>query len=251
MNHPHDETTRYVIVFQARSGSTYLTEVLDSHPSVYAMGEKFAELKSKGPVRQLAAMRKFFEELPDGDFAAIGFKTKLRDVADRRKFAELLQEHKVQVIFLGRRNIVKHVVSCFNSQRLYDATGDWNLYRDSDRLSSFRIDPEEFANWLRKFDEGRKALEEFVMALQLPTLCLYYEDLLAEREKSVALALSFLRVPVAPLQGRTKKNTSDDLRDVVNNFDELRSKYIGTPYGEMFDEVLALDAGPVNFGRKT
>ena len=75
MRSDRDAITRYVILFQARSGSTYLTEVLDSHPDVYAMGEKFAERKKKGPARQLGAMRRFFERVPDGDFAAIGFKT--------------------------------------------------------------------------------------------------------------------------------------------------------------------------------
>jgi hypothetical protein len=70
---------------------------------------------------------------------------------------------------------------------------------------------------------------------------------LLEREKSLELALSFLRVPAVPVQGRSKKNTSDDLRDVVENFDELRSKYIDTPYGRMFDEVLASNAEPVDF----
>ncbi len=34
------------------------------------------------------------------------------------------------------------------------------------------------------------------------------------------------------------KNTSDDLRKVIMNFDELRSHYIGTPFELMFDEVL-------------
>ena len=34
------------------------------------------------------------------------------------------------------------------------------------------------------------------------------------------------------------KVTSDDLRDSVKNFDELRARYVGTPYEPMFDEVL-------------
>ena len=38
--------------------------------------------------------------------------------------------------------------------------------------------------------------------------------------------------------GQVRKNTNDDLREAVSNFDELRSHYIGTPYEQMFDEVL-------------
>jgi hypothetical protein len=42
-----------------------------------------------------------------------------------------------------------------------------------------------------------------------------------------------------PLESRTLKHTNDDLRQVILNFDELRSDYVGTPYECMFDEVLA------------
>ena len=38
--------------------------------------------------------------------------------------------------------------------------------------------------------------------------------------------------------GQVRKNINDDLREAVSNFDELRSHYVGTPYEQMFDEVL-------------
>jgi hypothetical protein len=44
-----------------------------------------------------------------------------------------------------------------------------------------------------------------------------------------------------PLEARTLKHTNDDLRQVILNFDELRSGYAGTPYEHMFDEALAPD----------
>jgi hypothetical protein len=36
----------------------------------------------------------------------------------------------------------------------------------------------------------------------------------------------------------TRKITSDDLHAAIVNFDDLRSRYAGTPYEAMFDEVL-------------
>jgi hypothetical protein len=44
------------------------------------------------------------------------------------------------------------------------------------------------------------------------------------------------------LDGATLKHTSDDLRQVVVNFEDLRRRYAGTPYAPMFDEVLAAGA---------
>jgi hypothetical protein len=74
--------------------------------------------------------------------------------------------------------------------------------------------------------------------LVLPTLRLYYEDLLIDERTIFARVLSFLEVQPKPLQGGTLKNTSDDLREAISNFDELRSHYLGTPYEQMLDEVL-------------
>jgi hypothetical protein len=34
------------------------------------------------------------------------------------------------------------------------------------------------------------------------------------------------------------KNTSDDLREAILNFDELRDSYSGSRYAHQFDEVL-------------
>jgi hypothetical protein len=41
-----------------------------------------------------------------------------------------------------------------------------------------------------------------------------------------------------PFQASTLKATSDDLPGAIAKFDELRSRYIGTRYEQMFDEVV-------------
>ena len=87
-------------------------------------------------------------------------------------------------------------------------------------------------------EEAQRALREYVHALERPTLSLHYEDLIADENEFVRLALSFLGLPVRPVAGRSIKNTSDDLREIVLNLDELRGHFAGTRYAPMFDEVL-------------
>jgi hypothetical protein len=43
-----------------------------------------------------------------------------------------------------------------------------------------------------------------------------------------------------PARARVLKNTHDDLRLAVRNFDELRARYAGTRFEAMFDEVITL-----------
>jgi LPS sulfotransferase NodH len=195
-------------------------------------------LGNKRADAQLQRARKFYTQSPHGGYPAIGFKTKLGNVKDREGFAKLLGEVGARIILLQRRNIVKHVVSWINSERIHDATGRWNLWNEENRLPPTTIDVAKFDRWLEQIEKARRALESYVKNMDLPTLWLYYEDLLVDRRATIERVFSFLEVRFEPVQGGSIKNTSDDLREAVSNFDELRSHYIGTPYEQMFDEVL-------------
>jgi hypothetical protein len=67
---------------------------------------------------------------------------------------------------------------------------------------------------------------------------LFYEDLLEDEPGFVRRTLEFLNCTNLPLNSMTLKNTNDDLREAVVNFDELRAAYAGTRYESMFDEVM-------------
>jgi hypothetical protein len=82
-------------------------------------------------------------------------------------------------------------------------------------------------------------MEAYVNRLGRPTLRLYYEDLLAGQEDFLRGLFEFLEVDQYPVKGGTLKITSDDLREVILNFDELRGRYVGTQYEHLFDEVIA------------
>jgi len=77
-----------------------------------------------------------------------------------------------------------------------------------------------------------------VNQLQSPKLILSYEELLKNQDVFLQRVFSFLEVEIRPVTGKTLKITSDDLRDVIDNFDDLRARYRGTQYEPMFDEVI-------------
>jgi LPS sulfotransferase NodH len=234
----HREQVRsFVLLFQGRTGSTYLTEALASHPEINMLGEDFSGHRKKSSL-QLQAMREFLTPPRSGTYRAIGFKIKLHAVADPEGFAELLKKKLAYIIHLGRRNRVKHAVSWINASRLYNITGDWNLYSEEHRPVALTIDPVEFRTALGRVEERNRLLRDYVISLELPMLSLYYEDLLIDRRNTIDLVLAFLGVPLRLVEGKAVKNTSDDLRQVIKNFDELRSLYTGTPYERMFDEVI-------------
>lgn len=234
------QITPYVILFVERDGSTYLTSLLSEHPHIDAIYERFAVLHQKGlgAAEQLAWVERYYAFPLISRIGAVGFKTKLADVLDLEAFTRFLHERGIKIIHMQRRNRIKAVVSRINARRLWEATGKWNLYREKDRLPPLEIDLAEFAAFLREREEADQALSAYVNGLQLPALRVCYEELLTNRQRVLQETFSFLGVPFVDVKGKTKKNTSDDLRDAVANFDDLRAAYAGSPYERMFDEVL-------------
>jgi len=234
------QVTPYIILFIERDGSTYLTSLLNSHPDIEAIYERFSVLKQKGAdsAEQLEWARAFYSPSLISKTKARGFKTKLVDVLDLDSFTALLHEKQVRVIQMRRRNRVKAVVSRINARRLYEATGNWNLYDKNDRMPPMLVDLAQFADYLHEREAADDELQGYVDQLQLPVLKIVYEDLLTDKTSTLEKIFSFLKIPNKAVQEKTIKNTSDDLREVVLNFDELRAHYAGTPYLDQFDEVL-------------
>lgn len=234
------QVTRYVVLFVERSGSTYLATLLDSHPDIKALREQFAVLiqQGKGAEDQLNWARNFYTHPLLGRYKSYGFKTKLVDILDRQGFARLLEEKNCRVITLYRRNSVKAVISTINAKRLYEASGNWNLLDEKNRQSSFEIDPTEFGELLEERQTWDQELEAYSSQLNTPKIKLFYEDLLQNEQELLDKVFAHIKVKPRPVQGKTLKHTKDNLREVITNFDQLRYRYVGTVYEQMFDEVL-------------
>jgi LPS sulfotransferase NodH len=238
------QVNRFVILFVERAGSTYLMSLLNSHPEIRCVTEKLDTIKQsgKGAQAQLEWTRDFLTPPFLGQNRAIGFKTKEVDILDPEGFKEILTRNKTRIIQLQRKNSVKAVISTMNAKRLHDAAGSWNLLKESDRRPPMEVDLDEFESLLQVRETWDRGLETYIRNLNLPTISLFYEDLLQDEASFISSIFDFLGVDPHPVQGKTIKHTKDDLREVILNFDQLRSKYLDTKYGPMFDEVLVTES---------
>ena len=235
-----NQMTPFVILFVERAGSTYLTSLLDSHPDAVCLREEFAVIKEKGGTAadQLEWADKFLTPALIGRVKAKGFKTKLMDILDPAGFGQLLTKLGCRVIQLQRRNTVKAVVSTINAKRLHDKVGTWNLLKETDRLPAFEIELADFKARIAEREAWDHEIEAFTATLQIPVKQLYYEDLLNDEQFFLNQIFEFINVTPKPVQGKTFKNTKDNLKEVILNFEELKAHYQDTPYASMFDEVL-------------
>ena len=228
-------TTRFIVLFLGRSGSTYFMEALGSHPEIEVGFEELGRRRHLGAQEQLRFARSFFA--PGDDNRAKGFKTKFQDILDPGPFSSLLREVGARVILLQRRNVVKSVVSWHRAEVLHEKTGDWNLYEAGGRPGPIHIDSGRFLERLKEYESARERLQKYAVGLELPTLWLYYEDVVRDAPTTFQMATSFLGVAGLDVRGRSVKLTSDDLSDAVTNVDELRAS-VDDGYRQMFDEEL-------------
>ena len=220
---------RFVILFVGRSGSTFLQESLDAHSSIRADGERFG---AYGVISQVRRMEEYLTSEHGVD--AVGFKTKLRDVRSPTEFASMLHERDVRVICLLRWNLVKQAISHANAVRLHERTGEWNRRRPVD-LGKLTVEPRQLIGDMERIAAERRTLLDFVADVGRPALVMQYEDLLSRPEESFELAFRFLGVDSEPVTSSTTKNTADDLRTAVENYEELCSALVGTGYETMLD----------------
>lgn len=214
-------------------------EGLNSHPDIDCWFEYFSVLNKRGASGpdQLAWFREFVEESKSGTGKVRGFKTKLKDVLDREGFHESLKTSDTLIVHMQRSNVVKQTVSFFNSMRLHDQTGDWNLY-DADReLGTLVVNAEKFDEWLKATARQAKEEERFLSTLPNRILSINYEEMLRDERRIFGRVFSFVGVAPREVKGKALKVSSDRLRDVLGNFNELYSRYKGTPYQSMFDEI--------------
>lgn len=246
--YPKGRVTRFVLLFEGRTGSSYFIGSLDQHPKVRAKEEGLVNLKKSGHEAQAQWVRKALTVPPLSIWGAVGFKTKLRDISDHGLFSTLLQELDVKIIHMQRRNRIKVAVSEINSNVLYERTNYYNLYKEQNRLPPMTIELEHFKRVLKMREELDNSLKIFVSELHLPTLKIWYEDLLTNEYGVLKKAYEFLDVPVRHTRGKSFKNTNDDLRQALLNFDELKAAFMGTPYESMFNEILTPGDGsePIN-----
>jgi LPS sulfotransferase NodH len=234
-----------IILFEGRTGSTHLATLLHQSPHISFLGEEPALLKPDGWQAQENWISQLFDAPSEFNDTRIktsakvlGFRIKLRDVAEPQQFKKLLEKYNVSIIYMKRLNLVKQAVSSIRAIDLSKTKGYYNLdhHKHQEGLSAYSIPFQRFDQTLKWIEEVDLKLQDYIKTLNLPICEVSYEELLADRDAVLNKVVQFLDVPSFTPIEVIAKHTSDDLSEVISNFDVLFSRYKNTPYAEMFTE---------------
>jgi len=211
---------RYVMLFPGRTGSTYLTDHMASHPQIVANYEILSQYQESWEQQE-----EFLEDMIGTKrrprIQAIGFKTKVSSVLAPFKFEKFLKENEFRIIHLTRKNQLKFIVSIVRAKQLRERTGTSNLiFQSQEAVGATTIPLVEFAQAKRRL-RRRSRLTRIIDRMKLPTIEIAYEDLLTDEQAILKRLWGFLDVRNVATVGKTRKNTPQDLRQAVTNLDEI------------------------------
>jgi len=240
----------FVVVAPARSGTTMLVRALDSHPDICCHGEVLGRhrvwafsQKARQPVmpksahmsqaeywQSLLNLREkdhvaFYREClfsPKITQRAVGFKFLYPQMLDLH-FADVVEQicadTSVGIIYLRRRDDFGRYLS----ERLYlDAFARKNAAPAAAAGQGVTIDLDHFVQAVRNHEAALRRVQKWLEGHR--SITVYYEDLVHNKDRTLAGLLEFLGVEVRGLEYRTEKASGDRPETMIVNFREVADR---------------------------
>jgi LPS sulfotransferase NodH len=234
---------KFIIISTQRSGSSLLVTTLASHPAVVCHREIFLEENFHpnsystfrvSSLRNRVAHLFYREKLVNqylekllseaGDVAAFGFKFMYSQDKPLPQVIEWAEREDVKVIHLIRANVLKKRLSRLVSRFR-------NLAHSTERVEVCRISIET-TQLKEKLDSMSEQIDQFRSRLShLQYIEVTYEELVANQAHEIKRLLEFLELEVVMgLSSNLVKVNSNDLSEVIKNYDEVAQVLTGTKY---------------------
>jgi hypothetical protein len=238
---------RAIILTTQRTGSTFLTDCLRSHPDIECAGEILngdpdePRPSYRGPFKDLFKVYRYARSgawLADrwirafyarGNAKVRCFKAMYNQLSRPLAMRYFQENPEVRVIHLRRDNLLKvHVSTLLMSKRRNVQTRSptdpvWIRVDPGQAIASMRAARSEHAKFERAFARH-------------PRLQLAYEELFDGqnlRTDTAGAICAFLGVPATPMHSNLLKLNPESLKDMVTNYDELESAILKSEFADM------------------
>lgn len=227
--------TRFVVTCFARTGGSWLCQLLNSHPAILCHGELFnlrrigwtgdddanSALTTAWPEANRDADPSAFLEAvfaDDRGHESVGFK--LLNWHRPELLRDLVAQPRVHRVILQRENRV----AVFLSRTRAQLTG-WYAHRDYDDLR-VRLEPDELLAFVRRYDRFYAQMDESTR--DSPALFLSYDRLGDPATHSTLVDFLEVSPRDLPLSASIRPQSRGSLRAAITNYDELRAALAGT-----------------------
>ncbi|WP_339338462.1 sulfotransferase [uncultured Oceanicoccus sp.] len=238
---------KFVLLGVQRTGTTVLRTTLNNHSKIRCTGEVFkigtwntsayeGDLGYEALMRNSVAGRirhyiargsnttQYLDKLyMQNGYEAIGFKLMFNQTGRFPAIIPYLKSNKIKLIHLVRENYLKtHISALMANKRGFHSTKAVKQIKliMPVRDLVYRLDciKNESDQWANIFSESDNYLR------------VTYEDFMKSRDEQISKIVDFLGIEKEEISSDLVKLTSDDLSEVLENYEDVKSKLLGTQY---------------------
>ena len=255
---------KFLIITQPRSGSSFLTSCLNSHPQIHCPRGSLFTKRNLSPIkgfkpgfltvdrkkspyykyrsssfkRQFAhrfRRNKLIHEFLSAWYAryqeseAVGFKVNYSQISKYPATISWVKQNDVKIIHLVRKNLLKRHVS-----NKIAVTRDVHHSKEALKPIKVFIDPkillEDFRRRQNRFERYRKLFRDF------PFLEVSYESMVADQNTETGKVLKFLGMnQLMALTTDLVKVNPDSLGEIIENYDTVKQTLMDTEFKGFLD----------------
>lgn len=241
---------RFVAFGLARSGTTLLVRLLDSHEQILCMGEVlqpessichplypipryqlYREQSTRSRlISKLAkdyGLRRYLDWLFETyRNEAVGFKLMLVQLQEFPQVADYMRKKQFRIIHIVRENLLKLHVSYARAQM----TDLW-VSKKPVAQTQVKLAVRDLLDDLEDLEKQQQLQSQLISQMQLSHIELIYEKLAQDYGQALLPVLDFLGVDKKyKLNTELRKITSDDLKQVIENYQEVTDALTSTRY---------------------
>ncbi len=231
---------RGICLFTSRSGGTMLTDLISSHPRAYGFAEPIEGFVRGGKSAFSEWLEDFFIipsliEYPHKviDPALMFITTKIKKY-DADLFP-MFNRYNVKYLRLYRENIVKQAVSSIIAKKLYSENWNFNIKKQDKKTNKINrkliyVDPIGLYQKIDLYQDAEKLVDDMIAKhAEGDVMSISYEQLVSG-DVGIRKVLEYFGLESQVLTSNHVKINSDDLCDVIENFDEVYSFLHKTRY---------------------
>ena len=218
---------KFIVVCRSRTGSSYLSSLLQSHPQIRMYREKFKRLNGR-------KTQDIWDEIYINrrkEIHAVGFKLFYYhplDCEEKHVWNKVLDDRSIKIIHLTRNNLLTGTSVLAVARK----TGVWTIHSKKSPPGStiplkhrkLHVDVGDLMNF---FERTKRIQNKIRMRLRRHSLFeLEYEHI----ESMTNDIQDFIGVDQSPLKSHIVRNNPEQLEELILNYQEIKHALLNTPH---------------------
>ena len=227
----------FIILTTPRSGSSWLSSLLDDHPDLQVYGElflkhavpkeyeelrakdpdKFFQFRAKNKVMRPGATYTYLDHVFEKEEGGSGFKLMAAPLIKHPEIILYCNKNDIKVIYLTRPAEERALSYAVAERRNYFH----KIKQDIDKEEKIELNLKRVQNIYFKQRILSKTLNILVNAIRSPLLTISYSQLVQNAEKTVQDIYTFLGIKEHAASSEFKKLSETPYSDQIKNYDDV------------------------------